>query len=168
MKVCSNCGTPGSGSFCTKCGGNMVESNGDDLVSSTNRNFSINQSQPLNDSNSSSSNNMNHSQEMYQPNSNYSSFNYQQPLYQASLSKDFILPMEYQPISPMGYFGYSLLFGLPLVGFVALLIIAFGGTKNINLRNYARGLLIPQAIIWGVIAFMFAIALGGASYYFYR
>lgn len=45
---------------------------------------------------------------------------------------------DYTPISMWGYFGYEILFAIPLVGFICLLIFSFGGTKNINLRNFAR------------------------------
>ena len=48
------------------------------------------------------------------------------------------LPYEYKPISMWGYFGYQILFSIPCVGFIALLIFAFGGTKNVNLKNFAR------------------------------
>lgn len=37
------------------------------------------------------------------------------------------LPEEYRPISMWGYFGYQILFSIPCVGFIALLIFAFGG-----------------------------------------
>lgn len=49
-----------------------------------------------------------------------------------------MIPEEYKPISAWGYFGYNILFSLPLIGFIFLLVYALGGTKNINLKNYAR------------------------------
>lgn len=48
------------------------------------------------------------------------------------------IPFEYKPISMWGYFGYELLFSIPIIGFILLLVFSFGGTKNINLRNFAR------------------------------
>ena len=48
------------------------------------------------------------------------------------------IPEEYQPISMWGYFGYELLFSIPVIGFVFLLIFSLGGTKNKNLKNFAR------------------------------
>ncbi len=48
------------------------------------------------------------------------------------------IPMEYQPISMWGYFGYEILFAIPFVGWIFLLVFAFGGTRNINVRNFAR------------------------------
>lgn len=48
------------------------------------------------------------------------------------------IPEEYRPISMWGYFGYELLFSIPCVGFILLIIFAVGGTRNVNLRNFAR------------------------------
>ena len=49
-----------------------------------------------------------------------------------------LIPDEYKPISMWGYFGYELLFSIPLVGFIVLLVFSFGGTQNENLKNFAR------------------------------
>ena len=72
------------------------------------------------------------------------------------------IPAEYKPISAWGYVGYQLLFSIPCVGFIFLLIYAFGGTSNINLKNFARSyfcvlilLIIVFTIIFGIL-----IALG--------
>lgn len=61
---------------------------------------------------------------------------------------------EYKPISMWGYFGYEILFSIPLIGFILLIVFAFGGTKNVNLKNFARSYFcytIIVAIIAGVI-----------------
>ena len=47
------------------------------------------------------------------------------------------IPSEYKPISAWGYFGYELLFCLPIIGFIFLLVFAFNNS-NINRRNFAR------------------------------
>lgn len=47
------------------------------------------------------------------------------------------LPDEYRPLSPWAYFGYSILFSVPLVGFICLIVFSFNN-KNINRRNFAR------------------------------
>ena len=52
--------------------------------------------------------------------------------------QNYNVPEEYRPITMWGYFGYQLLFSIPLVGFIMLLVFSFGGTRNINLRNFAR------------------------------
>ena len=75
-----------------------------------------------------------------------------------------IIPEEYTPISAWGYVGYSLLFSIPLVGFICLLVFAISGS-NKNVKNYARSyfcmLLIEiiLAIIIGVICAVLGIDL---------
>ncbi len=60
------------------------------------------------------------------------------------------IPLEYKPISAWGYFGYNILFSIPIIGFIFLLVYALGGTRNINLKNYARSFFCIYAII-GII-----------------
>lgn len=74
------------------------------------------------------------------------------------------IPPEYKPISAWGYFGYNLLFAIPLVGFILLIVFSCGGTSNVNLKNYARsfwcGLVIALAL---ALAFLLmGIALGAS------
>ena len=70
------------------------------------------------------------------------------------------LPEEFKPISMWGYVGYSLLFAIPCIGFIVVLVFAFGGAKNINLRNYARGqlLVIAIAVILWILIFAFSFS----------
>lgn len=44
---------------------------------------------------------------------------------------------EYRPLSPWAYWGLSLLYAVPIVGFVFLIIFSFKKT-NINRRNFTR------------------------------
>ena len=70
------------------------------------------------------------------------------------------IPEEYKPITMWGYFGYSLLFAIPLVGFIVALIFSFGGTSNVNLRNYARSMF-----CWLIIFFIiFVIFMAGGFF----
>lgn len=73
--------------------------------------------------------------------------------------------MDYKPISMWGYFGYQLLFAIPCVGFILLLVFSFGGTKNINLRNFARSyfcFLIVVLILTAVFVAIFGASLMAA------
>ena len=74
------------------------------------------------------------------------------------------IPNEYRPLSPWAYFGYNILFAIPLVGFICLIIFAFD-SSNINRRNYARSffctlLLVVIIIVVAVMVFgMTGVAL---------
>ena len=73
------------------------------------------------------------------------------------------IPEEYKPISMWGYFGYELLFSIPCVGFILLLVFSFGGTRNINLKNFARSYFCYIIIIGILISFI--LILGGAAFF---
>lgn len=61
------------------------------------------------------------------------------------------LPSQYKPLGAWTYFGYSLLFSIPLVGFI-LLIVFSCSNENINRRNYARSFFCVYAIVLILIA----------------
>lgn len=67
------------------------------------------------------------------------------------------IPFEYKPISMWGYFGYEILFSIPIIGFILLLVFSFGGTKNINLRNFARSYFCFLIILIIFLFIIFAI-----------
>lgn len=67
------------------------------------------------------------------------------------------LPYKYHPMNAWSYFGYQILFSIPLIGLVILLICAFND-KNINRRNFARSFFCIYIII---IAVIIIIATGG-------
>lgn len=79
------------------------------------------------------------------------------------MSEDFNsnIPEEYRPISMWGYFGYELLFSIPCIGFVLLLVFAFGGTQNKNVRNFARSYFCYYIII-AIILVVIMMLLGGS------
>lgn len=70
------------------------------------------------------------------------------------------IPDEYRPIGMWGYFGYSLLFSIPIVGIICELVFAFGGTKNMNLRNFARA---QFCMVIVVIVLLIIIVMTGAG-----
>ncbi|MBR5868686.1 MAG: hypothetical protein IKZ21_04515 [Clostridia bacterium] len=73
-----------------------------------------------------------------------------------------VIPPEYKPLSPWAYFGYNLLFTIPVVGFICLLVFAFGGGSNINLKNYARSFFcsLALALIIILVFVVFGTVLG--------
>ncbi len=70
------------------------------------------------------------------------------------------IPNEYRVLSPWAYFGYSILFAIPLIGFICAIVFACDNS-NLNRRNFARsyfcGLLIA------VILIVLCVALAGAG-----
>lgn len=76
------------------------------------------------------------------------------------------IPDSHKPISMWGYFGYELLFSIPVVGFIILIVFALGGAANVNLRNFARSYFCYMilVLIVAVIIFVTIFAAGGAAY----
>lgn len=81
-----------------------------------------------------------------------------------------MLPPEYRPVSIGQFFGYSLLYSIPLIGFIMLLVTAFGSGNKISLKNYAKSMLIwyvigiALSVIICVIGFALAAATGDMYY----
>lgn len=71
------------------------------------------------------------------------------------------IPVEYRPLSPWAYFGYNLLFSLPVIGFILLIIFSLSNS-NINRRNYARSFFVIYIII--IIAVTIIGLAGGFTY----
>ena len=71
-----------------------------------------------------------------------------------SRENDVSIPVGYEPLSAWAYFGYRLLFSIPVVGFILLIVFSCGGSRNRNLRSYARSYwcsLIITLIVVGII-----------------
>lgn len=73
------------------------------------------------------------------------------------------IPSEYKPISMWGYFGYQILFAIPIIGFILLLVFSLGGTKNINLKNFARSYFCLFIIV--IVIIVLLTIFGAASYF---
>lgn len=74
---------------------------------------------------------------------------------------------DYTPITMWGYFGYQLLFGIPCVGLILILIFSFGGTKNMNLRNFARSYFCIYIVVI-VLVLILTLFGGGLASIFSR
>lgn len=73
---------------------------------------------------------------------------------------------EYKPITMWGYFGYQILFSIPIIGLILIIIFSFGGTSNINLKNFARSYFCKWIIISIILLILFIIfmILGTITY----
>ncbi len=69
------------------------------------------------------------------------------------------IPAEYAPISMWGYFGYELLFSIPVLGLIFLIVFAISA-KNVNLKNFARSYFCYLIIVLIICAILFSIAVG--------
>lgn len=69
------------------------------------------------------------------------------------------LPEKYRPLGAWAYFGYQILFALPLVGFICLIVFAFSD-NNINRRSFARSFFCVYVIV-AIVAVVVLIAVGG-------
>ena len=68
------------------------------------------------------------------------------------------IPEEYRPISMWSYFGYEILFSIPIVGFICLIVFALGA-KNVNKKNFARSYFCYTIIVCLVAIVIFAIMM---------
>ena len=70
---------------------------------------------------------------------------------------------EYKPLSPWAYVGYSILFSIPVVGFILLIVFALD-SSSINRRNYARSFfcMLLIGIIISIIVAILAVVLGAS------
>lgn len=65
------------------------------------------------------------------------------------------LPEKYRPLSAWAYWGLTLLFSVPVVGFIFLIIFALNGS-NINRRSFARSYFCVLILAAIIIAVLFA------------
>ncbi len=67
------------------------------------------------------------------------------------------LPKKYRPIGAWGYFWYSVLFAIPVIGLICLIAFAFSD-KSIPRRSYARSIWL-SLLIGVIFTIIIAIAL---------
>ena len=69
---------------------------------------------------------------------------------------------KFRPLSPWAYFGYQILFSIPILGFIFLIVFALSG-DNINRRNFARSYFCILVIAIIIFAIVMAIIGGSAG-----
>ena len=85
---------------------------------------------------------------------------YNRPAYTQPAPQSDYTP-QYKPLSPWAYFGYTILFVLPVIGFILLLVFSFSDS-NINRRNFARSYFCAFliAIIVTIIIVVLSLVFG--------
>lgn len=71
------------------------------------------------------------------------------------------LPDKYKPLGAWTYFGYSILFSIPLLGLILLIVFACS-EKNINRRSFARSYFCVYILI--TIVLLVAIFVLGINF----
>lgn len=71
------------------------------------------------------------------------------------------LPPELRPLSAWAYFGYELLYAVPVVGWVFLICHAIGA-RNVNKRSFARSFFCVYIVV-AVLALILALTGAGAA-----
>lgn len=69
------------------------------------------------------------------------------------------LPPKYRPMSAWGYFGYSILYAIPLIGFIMLIVFACSGS-NIARRSHARSYFCFMLLGLIIIGIFIGILIG--------
>lgn len=60
--------------------------------------------------------------------------------------------LDYNPIGMWGYFFYTILLSIPILGWILVILFSLGATKKINLRNFARSWFCIYII--GIVLFL--------------
>ena len=68
------------------------------------------------------------------------------------------LPYKYRPVGAWGYFGYTILFNLPFIGFIFLIVFAVS-SGNINRRSFARSYFCGAIIVGIIVAIAVALLI---------
>lgn len=70
------------------------------------------------------------------------------------------LPNKYRPLGAWSYFGYQILFMIPLAGLICLIVFSFSDS-NINRRSFARSYFCAYAIL--IVILILVLVIVGAS-----
>lgn len=81
-----------------------------------------------------------------------------EPLFQPEPEPE--LPKEYRPLSPWAYFGYGLLFLIPVVGLILLIVFSFAG-GNVNRRNFARSYWCSLILVLAIVLILAVLVMLG-------
>ncbi len=69
-------------------------------------------------------------------------------------------PETSRPLSPWAYFGFSLLFLIPVVGLILLIVFSVTA-KNVNLKNFARSYWCGLVLVLAIVLIVLILALTG-------
>ncbi len=70
------------------------------------------------------------------------------------------IPRENKALSPWAYFGYSLLFAIPVIGWILLVVFSFI-PKNVNLKNFARSYWLWAIVLLAITLVVLILIMTG-------
>ena len=76
----------------------------------------------------------------------------------AAVPEQPMIPLAYKPLNPWLYFGLSLLFSIPVIGFIFLIIFSLDDS-NFNRRNFARSYWCRLIVGFGVALLLIVLLL---------
>lgn len=178
MKICDKCSVANDDAavFCTGCGAVLPNDNGQETQENQVNQASAEMNAPQPQQQSYSQPQSTYSQQgpvysqmqppFVQPVGSQPA--YSQPYGYAPINEN-MLPEEYKPVTVGQYIGYSILFGLPIIGIIMLFVTAFGSDKSKSLRNFAKANLVMFAIgiVLAIVWIVFAGAIIGELGYYY-
>ena len=68
------------------------------------------------------------------------------------------LPERFRPLGAWAYFGWTILFSIPIAGLIVAIVLAVKKDGNINLRNFARSMFCVYVIIGILLLLMMGTA----------
>ena len=82
------------------------------------------------------------------------------PQYEPMYEREPAVPRENRPLSPWAYFGYGILFAIPVIGFILLIVFSFAG-HNVNRKNFARSYWCKLIVIVAILLILIVLILLG-------
>lgn len=70
------------------------------------------------------------------------------------------LPIQYRPLGAWAYFGLTILFAIPILGFIFQVVFALSNS-NINRRSFARSFFCIYIVAIAVV--LIVVVVGGAG-----
>ena len=67
------------------------------------------------------------------------------------------IPLENAPVSAWRYYGYQLLFSIPILGIICLIAVALFA-QNVNIRSFARSYFCGAIIVAILVGLLYLIA----------
>ncbi len=158
MNKCTNCGYEGNEAYCPYCGTPTTPANS----ANSGNSYYGGQDAYGQNANYSGQQQTNYGQQSTSQQFSDAGHNFMAGSFGSYQPSGYNIPPEYQPISMWGYFGYALLFAIPCIGFIMICVFAFGGTQNLNLKNYARSYfcMFIVGIVLLLLSFMFTGCVG--------